>query len=42
MAERTLYQMFLETTQAHGERNAVGFRTGKAAEYHVLDVSRIK
>ena len=33
MAERTLYQMFLDTTQAHGARNAVGFRAGKAAEY---------
>lgn len=33
MAERTLYQMFLETVQAHGEKKAVGFRAGKAAEY---------
>lgn len=33
MAERTLYRMFLDTVEAHGDRNAVGFKVGKAAEY---------
>ena len=33
MVERTIYQMFLETVQAHGEGNAVGFRPNKGAEY---------
>lgn len=33
MAERTLYRMFAETVQAHGDRPAVGFHSAKSEPY---------
>ena len=33
MAERTLYRMFAETVQAHGDRPAVGFHAAKSDPY---------
>ena len=41
MGERTLYRMFQETAQKYGERNAVGFKTGKAAEYTYWTYSQL-
>jgi len=33
LANRTLYTMFQETVQKHGDRNAVGFRANKESEF---------
>src|SRR5579862_2797177 len=41
MARRTLYKMFRETTNRHGDRPAVGFRQDKASEIEFWTYSEL-